>query len=89
MTNPDNQPPSFQDKREKPEGVLPANARTILLAVIALVMVLVIAFSSHNAPPARKETPPPPPPEMSQPQIEEYKRRIEEQLDRFERFQFA
>ena len=79
MTNPDNKPPDFTDNRKPPEGVIFANSQTIVLAIIALVMVLVIAFSSHNAPPAKKETPPPPPLEMSQPRIEEYKRRIEEQ----------
>jgi type IV secretion system protein TrbI len=68
-----------------PAGVVPRHLQTIVLVGLAVVMILVIAFSGSRTPPARKtmpETPPSTPP--SQTEIREFQRGIEEHTRRLQ-----
>lgn len=75
---PDPPVPQVRDVRPKILGVLPQNAQARLLAGIAVLMVIVIAFSGKNAPKDRAASKPAvPPPEANQAQIQDYRTRIE------------
>jgi len=75
-------PPEVQHRSTQPPGVLPRNAQAWVLGAIAVLMVLVIAFSGKTGPKASSETLQPPPAAVVDPnsgRIQEYRARIEEQ----------
>jgi len=75
-------PPEVQDRRLKPPGLLPRNAQAWFIGGLALLMVLVIAFSGGKAPKERNASTGSPAPtavDPSQARIQEYRVRIEEQ----------
>ena len=75
-------PPAVHDRAQKPPGVLPRNAQMVALGSIALVMVIVIAFSGRSSPPKRSDAMTPsasPVIDPSAARIQEYRARIEEQ----------
>lgn len=74
-------PPSVIQKAAKPPGVLPKNTQTYLIVGLALLMVLVIAFSGKN-PPKKSASTSAPATSVVDPnaaRIQEYSERIEEQ----------
>jgi type IV secretory pathway VirB10-like protein len=74
--------PSVENHAPKPPGVLPRNTQPWMLGAIALVMVLVIAFSAKNPPKERGSSPASPMGTVIDPneaRIQEYRARIEEQ----------
>ena len=76
--------PEFKDKSSKPPGVLPQYAHAKLVAALAVLMVVVIAFSSLRGP-AKSPAPPPTNSSVADPneaRIREYRQRIEEQSSR-------
>jgi type IV secretion system protein TrbI len=93
MSNEQIQGPSVRDKRITPPGILPRNVQAWVLGGVALLMVLVIAFSGGlsskpRTPAATISTPVLQP---SEDKLKEYQRRIDEkarQLDR-EQAQFT
>src|SRR5438067_2347812 len=83
--------PQVKDKRVVPPGILPKNTQTLVVCGIALVMVVVIAFSGRNTPKPRvtPAVPTSAPIDPNQTRIEEYKKRIEEQTRKLENEQTA
>jgi type IV secretion system protein TrbI len=82
-------PPTIQDHRERPPGVLPKNLQAWVMGGIALVMTIIIAFSGRTAP--KPPTPPPVPgvdaTDPNAARIQEYRARIEEDVQRLAREQ--
>src|SRR6266542_4487214 len=77
-------PPQVEQRTPKPPGILPKNAQALLIGGLALVMVVVIAFSGRNTPKERV-TPPAPGASVVDPndeRIRDYRRRIEEQAQK-------
>ncbi len=77
-----NVPPSLIQKGSKPPGLLPKHTQTYLLAGLALLMVIVIAFSGKNPPKPRGTSLPAQTMSVVDPnaaRIQEYRERIEEQ----------
>lgn len=77
-----NSVPPVRDRTTRPPGVLPRNAQTWLIGGIALLMVVIIAFSGRNDPKNRKASLPTSSPAVVDPdavRIQEYRARIEEQ----------
>src|SRR5690242_7721962 len=75
-------PPTVQDRRLKPPGILPKNTQAWVLGGLALLMVIVIAFSGKNAPKERSAVNPAQTASVADPsaaRIAEYQKRIEEQ----------
>jgi type IV secretion system protein TrbI len=73
--------PQVQDKRTQPAGIVPRNAQLWLLIGVALVMVLVIAFSGRNPPKDRRASATPQAPTAVEPntaRIQEYQKGIDE-----------
>lgn len=48
------QPPKLRDKMARPEGVIPKQAQTYVIAGVALVIVAAVMFSNNHAQPATK-----------------------------------
>jgi type IV secretion system protein TrbI len=74
--------PELQNKAPKAPGILPKNAQTWVIVIIALVMMLVIAFSNSGAPKVKpkplnttQQTASPPSPR----QIDQYKAMVDEE----------
>ncbi len=87
-------PPAVHDRAPKPPGVLPRNAQTLMLGSIALVMVIVIAFSGRSSPPKRSAELTSSASSVIDPsaaRIQEYRARIEDQARKLatEQAQFA
>lgn len=75
-------PPTVQDRRLKPPGILPKNTQAWVLGGLALLMVIVIAFSGKNAPKDRSSVNSAQMASVADPsaaRIAEYQKRIEEQ----------
>lgn len=78
-------PPPVQDRASKPPGILPRNMQARIIGGIALLMVLVIAYSGRNPPKERSASTPPGMSAVVDPneaRIQEYRARIEEQARR-------
>jgi len=78
--------PELRDKRVAPPGVLPKNTQALVLTSLALVMVVVIAFSGRNAPkeklPAAMATGQTP--ESTATQIREYEQRLKVEAEKLQ-----
>src|SRR5258707_1216349 len=48
------QPPKLRDKMVRPEGAIPKQAQTYVIAGVALVIVAAVMFSNNHAQPATK-----------------------------------
>ena len=84
MANTDPAPysaPSVRDSSSKPPGLLPRGTQARVIGGIALLMVIMIAFSGRNTPKERNATPPTESAvvDPSAARIQEYRARIDEQ----------
>src|SRR5580658_1801853 len=73
-----------QDRRVRPPGVLPKNTQALVITGIALVMVLVIAFSGRNPPKARPPVSTAPGVDATAARIEAYKTQIEQEAQQLQ-----
>lgn len=74
--------PPVRDRMTRPPGILPRNTQTWIIGGIALLMVVIIAFSGRNEPKDRKASNPASTPAVVDPdavRIQEYRARIDEQ----------
>ncbi len=79
-TNSSYTPSPVQDKRTDPPGILPKNIQSWVLTGIALVMIIIIAFSGKSAPKTQRPSSQPSPiVDPNAERIQEYQKRIEEQ----------
>jgi type IV secretion system protein TrbI len=79
-TEPSYSIPTVERRAPKPAGLLPRNSQAWIIGGIALIMVMIIAFSGKKEPKARKAPSEAPiVVDPSQARIEEYRARIEEQ----------
>jgi type IV secretion system protein VirB10 len=79
---PNNGAPSAPAAPQKPPGALPKNAQTWALIAVALIMVLVIAFSSGGASKPKPASTAPAATDPSQQRIQEFKQRIEDEAQK-------
>jgi type IV secretion system protein TrbI len=71
----------LRDLRRRPEGVVPKQSQSYVIAGLAVLILLAVLFSNHRAKPASKPSPviPLPPTEASQLKIEELKQDLTEE----------
>jgi type IV secretion system protein VirB10 len=79
---PNNGAPPAPAAPQKPPGALPKNAQTWALIAVALIMVLVIAFSSGGTSKAKPASTAPAATDPSQQRIQEFKQRIEDEAQK-------
>src|SRR5687767_8416475 len=84
-TPPSYEPPKVSDRRARPSGLLPRNTEKWVVAGIALLMVVIIAFFGRTPPASEPPKAPPATVAVDDPiqaRIQEYRARIDEQARR-------
>jgi len=82
---PEETPAPVHDRRVQPTGALPKHLQAWLLTGIALAMMVIIAWSTHSAPSRVRVPALAQPVEPNQGRIEEYQRRLDEEVARLQR----